>query len=193
MYAKADPLHSESLSRRAPCLDSLGRSFGRWAGTLTWIYAHPGRSRGRGTPRDLGGGPAAGQGWLAHDPEDDSGGAQALSPETVQGTPQVTTFFVAGIESQGERAEAAYRELCERSQIVAGCPARSRRIVKLSCRFDGRDCEIEVGRPLSLGRDVVVAILDHGREEAFVVHTAAAGAGASVRVRRPVYSVTEFS
>jgi hypothetical protein len=105
----------------------------------------------------------------------------------------VTTFFVAGIQSQGERAEAAYRELRERSQIVVGCPARSRRIFKLSCRFDGCDCEIEVGRPLSHGSDVVVAILDHGREEAFVVHTAASASDAPVRVRRPVYSVTEFS
>jgi hypothetical protein len=105
----------------------------------------------------------------------------------------VTTFFVAGIQSQGERAEAAYRELRERSQIVVGCPARSRRIFKLSCRFDGCDCEIEVGRPLSHGSDVVVAILDHGREEAFVVHTAAGASDAPVRVRRPVYSVTEFS
>lgn len=105
----------------------------------------------------------------------------------------MTAFFVAGIESQGEPAEVAYGELRARSQIVVGCPARSRRIFKLSCRFDGRDREIEVGRPLSHGSDVVVAILDHGREEAFVVHTADRGTGASARVRRPVYSVTEFS
>jgi len=104
----------------------------------------------------------------------------------------VTTFFVPGTESKGGRAEAAYRELRERSQIAAGCPARSRRIFKLSCRFGGHDREIEVGRPLSDGTDVVVAILDHGREEPFVVHTAA-GASAPLRVRRPVYSVTEFS
>jgi hypothetical protein len=105
----------------------------------------------------------------------------------------MTAFFVAGIEWQGKRAEAAYCELRERSQIVVGCPARSRRIFKLSCRFNGRDREIEVGRPLSHGNDVVAAILDHGREEAFVVHTAADGAGSSVRVGHPVYSVTEFS
>ncbi len=104
----------------------------------------------------------------------------------------MTTFFVPGIESRGERAETAYRDLRERSQIVAGCPARSRRIFKLSCRFDGHDWEIEVGRPLSHGTDVVVAILDHGRDEPFVVHTAA-GASTPLRVRRPVYSVTEFS
>jgi hypothetical protein len=105
----------------------------------------------------------------------------------------MTTFFVAGIEWQSGGAEAAYRELRERSEIVVGSPARSRRIFKLGCRFDGSDCEIEVGRPLSHGNDVVAAILDHGREEAFVVHTVADGPGGAVRVRRPVYSVTEFS
>lgn len=126
-----------------------------------------------------------------------------LFPETIQGARQMTTFFVAGIEWQSGSAEAAYCELRKRSQIVVGSPARSRRIFKLSCRFDGSDCEIEVGRPLSRGNDVVAAILDHGRQEAFVVHTAAdgagtggaddEGAGGAVRVGRPVYSVTEFS
>jgi hypothetical protein len=40
---------------------------------------------------------------------------------------------------------------------------------------------------------VVVAIMDHGREAPFLVHTAAGEAGDPLRVRRPVYSVTEFS
>jgi hypothetical protein len=42
------------------------------------------------------------------------------------------------------------------------------------------------------GGDVVVAILDHGREEAFVVHTLD-GADPQTRVTRPVYAVTDFS
>jgi hypothetical protein len=105
----------------------------------------------------------------------------------------MTKFFVAGVTGQDSRAEEAYSELREHSQIVVGSPARSRRIFKLSCRFDGHDREIEVGRPLPPGNDVVAAILDHGREEAFVVHTAAAGASGTVRVGGPVYSVTEFS
>jgi hypothetical protein len=106
----------------------------------------------------------------------------------------MTKFFVAGVDGQGPRAEEeAYRELREHSEIVVGSPARSRRIFKLSCRFDGRDHEIEVGRPLPPGEDVVAAIIDHGREDAFVVHTAAAGVGDAVRVGGPVYSVTEFS
>jgi hypothetical protein len=80
----------------------------------------------------------------------------------------------------------------ERSQIVVGCAARPRRIFKLDCRFEGRDCEIEVGRPMPFGGDVVVALLDHGREEAFVVHTLD-GADPPTRVTRPVNAVTAFS
>ncbi len=105
----------------------------------------------------------------------------------------MTSFFVAGIESSAARAEEAYSALRERSLLAAGCPARSRRIFKLSCRFDGQDREIEVGRPLSKGGDVVVAILDHGRFEDFCVHTDGDGEGAPARVGHPVYSVTEFS
>jgi hypothetical protein len=105
----------------------------------------------------------------------------------------VTSFFVAGIDSDGGRAEEVYGELRERSLLDAGCPARPRRIFKLSCRFDGHDREIEVGRPLSKGGDVVVAILDHGRAEAFRVHTEGGGTRPPARVSHPVYSVTEFS
>jgi hypothetical protein len=104
----------------------------------------------------------------------------------------VTQFFLAGVEADRERMEAAYSELRERSRIVVGCAARPRRIFKLDCRFEGRDCEIEVGRPLPHDGKVVVAILDHGREEAFVVHTLD-GADPPTRVTRPVYTVTDFS
>jgi hypothetical protein len=107
----------------------------------------------------------------------------------------VTAFFVGGSQSPNGVAEQAYQELRQRSQELAGCPARLRRIFKLSCRLDGRDRSIEVGRPLSQGGDVVAAIMDHGRDEAYVVHTAEAegGMAAPVRVRSHVYSVTEFS
>jgi hypothetical protein len=105
----------------------------------------------------------------------------------------MTTFFVAGLDGKDTGTEAAYSELRERSESVVGSPARLTRIFKLSCRFDGHDCEIEVGRQLSHGSDIVSAILDHGREEAYVVHTDGDGADAAVRVGRPVYAVTEFS
>jgi hypothetical protein len=105
----------------------------------------------------------------------------------------MTSFFVAGIESKGARAEKAYSVLRKRSLLAAGCPARARRIFKLSCRIEGQDREIEVGRPLSEGGDVVLAILDHGRFEPFCVHTDGGSAGTPARVSHPVYSVTEFS
>lgn len=107
----------------------------------------------------------------------------------------MTTFFVGGSRSQDWPAEETYQELRELSEHVAGCPARTRRIFQLSCRLDGKDCNIEVGCQLPLSQDVVSAIIDHGREEAFVIHTAeaAGGMGSPVRVRNPVYSVTEFS
>jgi hypothetical protein len=104
----------------------------------------------------------------------------------------MTSFFVAG-ESRGARAEQAYIELRERSLLAVGCPAQSRRIFKLGCRFDGQDQEIEVGRPLYKGGEVVVAILDHGRFEAFSVYIDDGDQSAPARVSHPVYSVTEFS
>jgi hypothetical protein len=104
----------------------------------------------------------------------------------------LTQFFLAGINADGERAEIAYLELRERSQLAVGCAARKRRIFKLDCRFEGCDCEIEVGRPLPHGGEVVVAILDHGREEPFAVYTVDA-TDAPTRVARPVYTVTDFA
>ncbi len=107
----------------------------------------------------------------------------------------MTAFFVGGVDSRGSHAEEAYGELRELSQDLVGCPARGRRIFKLRCRFSGADQEIEVGKPVVDGGAVVSAILDHGREEAFIVHTSspADGIGVPLRVRNPVYGITEFS
>ena len=103
----------------------------------------------------------------------------------------MTQFFFAGVESDDEGAETAYRALRERSRITVGCSASPRRIFKLACRYEGSDCEIEVGRPLPGSDAVVAAILDHGRQEAFAVYTLDAG-DAPLRVARPVYAVTDF-
>lgn len=105
----------------------------------------------------------------------------------------MTSFFIGGVDTEGLGAEEAYSELRDRSQIAAGCPARARRIFKLNCRFDGEDREIEVGRPLCEGGEIVAAILDHGRFEDFCVHTDDGGRSKPARVSHPVYSVTEFS
>lgn len=105
----------------------------------------------------------------------------------------MTPFFLAGIKSDSEEGvEAAYSELRERSQIAVGWAAKPRRIFKLDCRYEGSDCEIEVGRPLPHGGDLVVAILDHGREASYVVHTDG-GEDAPTLIARPVYTVTDFS
>jgi hypothetical protein len=104
----------------------------------------------------------------------------------------VTRFFLAGVESDSAAIEAAYSDLRDRSQLAVGCAARARRIFRLDCRFEGNDCEIEVGRPLPHGGEVVVAILDHGREEAYAVHTLDR-AHPPTRITRPVYTVTDFS
>jgi hypothetical protein len=100
----------------------------------------------------------------------------------------MTSFFLAGQEPGAGLAEDAYRELRARSMQAVGCPAKARRIFKLSCRLDGEDCVIEVGMPLPGRTDIV----DHGREEAFVVHTVGASEE-QIRIGRPVYLVTEFS
>lgn len=108
----------------------------------------------------------------------------------------MTAFFIGGLDTDGEPlAEETYGDLRELSRDLAGCPARLRRIFKLRCRLAGSDQEIEVGKRVPSGEDVVAAILDHGRHEAFIVHTTAAsgGIGTTLRVRNPVYGVTEFS
>jgi hypothetical protein len=65
-------------------------------------------------------------------------------PETA---PQVTRFFLGGMNGGGD-VQAACDALRERWRIAIGCPGKSRRIFKLDCRFDGRNCEIDVGKPL---------------------------------------------
>jgi hypothetical protein len=105
----------------------------------------------------------------------------------------VTRFFIAGADDDSDQeVEAAYLGLRERSLLAIGCAAKPRRIFKLACRFEGSDCEIQVGRPLPHGGDLVTAILDHGRDEPYAVHTRDA-APELTRVARPVYDVTDFS
>jgi hypothetical protein len=105
----------------------------------------------------------------------------------------VTRFFIAGNDDGSDQeVEAAYLGLRARSLQAIGCEAKPRRIFKLDCRFEGSDCEIEVGRPLPHGGDLVTAILDHGRDEPYAVHTRD-GTEQLTRVARPVYGVTDFS
>jgi hypothetical protein len=104
----------------------------------------------------------------------------------------VTALRPGGNGGGAGEDRAAYAALCERSEVAIGCPVKPRRIFKLYCRLDGRDCEVEVGKPLPSGEGVVLAILDHGREEAFAVYTDSRERDV-VRVSRHVYAVTEFA
>ena len=104
----------------------------------------------------------------------------------------MTRFFLAGLESDSGLAEAAYIDLRDRSEVVVGCVAKPLRIFKLDCRFEGSDCEIEVGKPLPNGGAVVTAILDHGRDESFAVFTVE-DSQLPTRVTRPAYEVTAFT
>lgn len=104
----------------------------------------------------------------------------------------MTRFFIAGTGARSdEEVEAAYLDVRARSHRAIGCAPKPRRIFKLDCRLQGSDCEIEVGRPLPHGRDLVAAILDHGRDEPYAVHTC--GVEDLTLIARPVYDVTDFS
>jgi hypothetical protein len=83
-------------------------------------------------------------------------------------------------------------DLRDRSEAIVGCVAKPVRIFKLDCRFEGSDCQIEVGKPLPGGGAVVTAILDHGRDESFAVFTLD-DAVQPTRVMHPAYEVTAFS
>ena len=105
----------------------------------------------------------------------------------------MTRFFLAGAESDSEDSvEEAYSDLRERSLQAVGCAAKPRRIFKLNCRYEGSDCEIEVGKPLPHGGELVFAILDHGRDEAYAVYTGD-GAQDPTRIAHPAYAVTDFA
>ena len=111
------------------------------------------------------------------------------------GVPWVDGFlFVPGLHTTTKEQEEVYATLCQRSATEVGCAPMPARIFNVSCRLEGRDCEIEVGRDDPITGAEVLAILSHGRHHPFVVHTACADAGPALhRVPQPVYSVTEFS
>jgi hypothetical protein len=100
-------------------------------------------------------------------------------------------FFLGRIErAAGTFALLTMRRVSARESRLAA--RRSLGKFKLDCRLDGRDCEIEVGKPPPGRGGVVVAVLDHGREQVFAVYTDRGG-GDVVRVGRHVYAVTEFA
>jgi hypothetical protein len=106
----------------------------------------------------------------------------------------MTAFFVPDSSAPGTDAEEVYSRIREAAEVGTGCPPRALRIFKLSFRHHGIDLEAEVGRPDPVGGRTVLAILDLGRESPYLIQCESVGESTGqVLVRKPVYSVTEFS
>jgi hypothetical protein len=105
----------------------------------------------------------------------------------------VTAFFVPD-SPPGMEAEGAYARIRAAAAADTGHPPRAVRIFKLSFRHEGADLDAEVGMPDPIGGRTVLAILDLGRESPYLIECdSLGGAPHQVLVRKPVYSVTEFS
>ena len=105
----------------------------------------------------------------------------------------MAAFFVPDC-STGKEAEGDYAQIFQEAEDSMGQAPRAVRIFQLSFRHEGADLEAEVGRPDPLRGRTVLAILDLGRESPYLIHCRAIGGLAQqVLVRKPVYSVTEFS
>jgi hypothetical protein len=105
----------------------------------------------------------------------------------------VTTFFVPG-NASGTEAEGAYTRIRDAAEADTGHAPRAVRIFRLSFRHDGADLDAEVGMPDPVGGRTVLAILDLGRESPYLIQCSASGGPThQVLVRKPVYSMTEFS
>ena len=106
----------------------------------------------------------------------------------------MTAFFVPGNEAAANETENVYARIRQGAQAQTGHPPRALRIFKLAFRHGGVDLEAEVGQPDPLDGRTVLAILDLGRESPYLIHcSSGAGAAMPFLVRKPVYSVTEFS
>ena len=105
----------------------------------------------------------------------------------------VAPFFIPE-NAAGVEAEGAYARIRAAAAGDMGHPPSPARIFRISFRYKGADLDAEVGRPDPIGGRTVLAILDLGRESPYLIHCGSIGGLAQeVRVRKPVYSVTEFS
>jgi hypothetical protein len=78
--------------------------------------------------------------------------------------------------------------------VWTGHEPQAGRIFKLSYRRDGVDCEAQVGEPDPICGHQVLAILDLGRHDPYLVDCASVGgARVQVIVKKPVYAATEFT
>ncbi|MFL5825924.1 MAG: hypothetical protein ACJ76V_05320 [Thermoleophilaceae bacterium] len=102
-------------------------------------------------------------------------------------------FFVPGHDVP-DQGEAAYAVIRDTVAISTGHVPRDRRIWRLSARRGGRDCITEVGAPDPLTTELVVAILDLGTHQPFVVYSRCGHGGDEIEELqiRQVYEVFEF-
>ncbi len=111
-------------------------------------------------------------------------------------TEQPIDFFVPAAGPNAADSETAYAAICRRAAADSGIEPRQRRIFRLWSRREGRDCVTEVGRPDPIHGLTVLAILDLGRREPFVIHCGDPDdVDAAVRdhVGCHVYAVTDFA
>lgn len=108
----------------------------------------------------------------------------------------MTAFFVPHLSPGQIDDELAYAAICARAEEDTGFAPQERRIFKLWSRRDGRDCITEVGQPDPVHGEVVLAILDLGRGQPYVIHCGLPGqedAAVREQVSRHTYTVTEFA
>jgi hypothetical protein len=106
----------------------------------------------------------------------------------------MTPFFIPELGLDGTSEEAAYAAIRSAARARTGHEPESARIFKLWCRRGGADCEAEVGKPDPVCGQTVLAILDLGRHDPYLI-VCAGSSGRSARhlVPKPVYAVTPFA
>lgn len=106
----------------------------------------------------------------------------------------MTAFFIPEIDRHGESDEDVYAGLRKAAFVRTGHEPMADRIFKLWWRRGGSDCEAEVGKPDPVSGNMVLAILDLGRQGPYLVECGSpGGAITQVVVDKPVYAVTRFS
>ncbi len=107
----------------------------------------------------------------------------------------MTAFFLPGVASDARAIESAYGEMRRKTELDMGRCPNSRRIVSLWTRRGGADFATQVGRRDPLRGGTVIAILDMGPHQPFVVWwQQESGSGDAVRevLGCNAYSVLEF-
>jgi hypothetical protein len=104
------------------------------------------------------------------------------------------TFFIPELDAGGPSEEVTYDAIRQAARAETGHDPLDDRIFRLWWRRDGRDCEVEVGKPDPVSGQTVLAILDLGRHDPYLVtFSAPGGLSTHVLVGKPVYAVTPFA